>query len=60
MEVNRQVKDLIEMYCRWRGIPEPHSNTETKKILTRMKAVGLVTEDDIKDIENDNLECNGR
>lgn len=50
MEVNTHVKDLIEMYCRWRGIPEPHSNTETQKIMTRMKAVGLLTDEDIKEM----------
>jgi hypothetical protein len=42
------IHHLIELYCRWRGIPEPHSNTEIQKILIRMKTVGLVTDEDIK------------
>ena len=46
--LTNNIQNLIELYCRWRGIPEPHSNTEIQKVLTRMKAVGLVTEDDIK------------
>ena len=47
------MKDLIELYCKRRGIPEPHSNTEVQKVLTRMKAVGLISEDEIKEVRYD-------
>jgi hypothetical protein len=50
---NAVMKDLIELYCKRRGIPEPHSNTEVQKVLTRMKAVGLISEDEIKEVRYD-------
>lgn len=49
------MKDLIELYCRRRGIPEPHSNTEMQKVLTRMKDIGLINDDDVrKEKSNEN------
>lgn len=45
------MKDMIELYCKRRGIPEPHSNTEMQKVLTRMKAVGLISDDEMKDVK---------
>lgn len=46
------MKDLIELYCKRRGIPEPHSNTEVQKVLTRMKAVGLISDDEMKGVKS--------
>jgi hypothetical protein len=50
MEIN-VVKDLIELYCKRRGIPEPLSNTEIQKVLTRMRAVGLISDDEMKEVK---------
>lgn len=41
------MRDLIELYCKRRGIPEPHSNTEMRKVLARMQQIGMASHDEV-------------
>jgi hypothetical protein len=47
--IDTDLDQLIELFCKRNAIPAPYDSKDAEKVLERMKAVGLVGEDEISD-----------
>jgi hypothetical protein len=52
--IDTDLDQLIELFCKRNAIPKPYDSKDTEKVLERMKAVGLVGEDEIRTYKEQN------